>query len=342
MTKNYSTARLAPSSRLRYWNDLHANLLAPLEIKARERGDFDAAACMADLGPLRFVRVDSAPATVEHRARHVARTRERRFRVVLAVKGQLDVRHAGHESMLSEGDFALLDDSVPYRMEFGEPNRSLCVSIAPATIKAYLPTPARVCGLRMAGSRPLNRVASTMLQALWTEIENEDLRPEQRPALARSFLQVVAASYAIDHTSTVERSVVVAARQTEVKQYIEAHLRSPDLTPTTIAAALGFSRRYLRLLFAAEDDSVTAYVRRRRLEECAFELAQPQWFGRSITATAVDWGFRSVTYFTRAFKQAYGTTPRTFKQSHRNAAECCAPWPRGASARHGIEPGFQT
>jgi AraC-like DNA-binding protein len=335
VTKSYSTARVAPCARLRYWNDLHADLLAPLEIKARERRDFDAAACTADLGPLRFVRVDSAPATVEHRARHVARTRERRFRLVLPVKGQLDVRHGGHESMLGEGDFALLDDSVPYRMEFGEPNRSLCVSVAPDTIKAYLPTPAHVCGLRMPASRPLNKVASTMLLALWAEIENEDLRPEQRPALARSFLQVLAASYALDHTSVVERSVVVAARQTEVKQYIEAHLRSPDLTPTTIAAALGFSRRYLRLLFAAEDDSVTAYIRRRRLEECAFELAQLQWVGRSITATAADWGFRSVTHFTRAFKTAYGTTPRAFKQSHQSRTEGCPPSSSRASTARG-------
>jgi AraC-like DNA-binding protein len=70
------------------------------------------------------------------------------------------------------------------------------------------------------------------------------------------------------------------------------------------------------LLFAAENDSVSAYLLRRRLEECAFELAQPQWFGRSITATASDWGFRSVTHFARAFKTAYGATPRAYKHAH--------------------------
>jgi AraC-like DNA-binding protein len=138
----------------------------------------------------------------------------------------------------------------------------------------------------MPASRPLNKIASTMALVLWLEMENEDLPPEQRPALARSFLQVVAASYAIDHTGTVDRSVIVAARYTEVKQYIEAHLRSPDLALTMIAAALGFSRRYLRLLFAAEDDSFTAYVRRRRLQQCAFELAQHQWSGRSASQRA--------------------------------------------------------
>jgi len=41
---------------------------------------------------------------------------------------------------------------------------------------------------------------------------------------------------------------MAAERRTEIKQYIEAHLRNPDLTPTAISAALQLSRRYLRLL----------------------------------------------------------------------------------------------
>ena len=313
VAQSYSTLRVARSARLRYWNDVHTSLGVPLEIKARDRGEFDAAASTAELGPLRLVKVESSPAIVEHAARHVAQTRERRFRIVLVMQGKVGVRHAGQDAVLEQGDFALFDDSLPYRLEFDEPNRSLCVAVAPSTIKLYLPVPARLCGLRMPADRPLNRVASTMLLALWTEIENEDLRPEQRPALARSFLQVMAASYAVDHACAIERSVVAAARRTEIKQYIEAHLRSPELTPATIAAALGLSRRYVRLLFAEEHDSVTAYLKRRRLEECAFELAQPQWFGRSITATAADWGFRNVTHFARVFKAAYGATPRAYK-----------------------------
>jgi AraC-like DNA-binding protein len=71
----------------------------------------------------------------------------------------------------------------------------------------------------------------------------------------------------------------------------------------------------VRLLFAEENDSVTAYLKRRRLEECAFELAQPQWSGRSITATASDWGFRNATHFARVFKAAYGATPRAYKDA---------------------------
>ncbi len=335
MLKCYSTLRVARSARLRYWNDLHASLGAPLEIKARNRAEFNASASTAELGPLRFVRVDSTPAVVGHEAHHVAQTRERHFRVVLVMQGTVALRHAGHDAVLEQGEFALLDDSLPFRMEFQEPNRALCVAIAPSTLKSYLPAPARMCGFRMAADRPLNRVASTMLLALWSELESEELQAEQRPALARSFLQVMAASYALDHACPVERSVAAAARRAQIKQYIETHLRSPDLTPTAIAAALGLSSRYVRLLFAKENDSVTAYLKRRRLEECAFELAQPQWVGRSITATASDWGFRSVTHFARAFKAAYGATPSAYKHAHATRAAAA---PQMSSKTRPFEP----
>jgi AraC-like DNA-binding protein len=293
--------------------------MAPLEIKSRDRADFVAAASSDELGPLRFVKTESAPATVEHEAVHVAQTKERRFRVLLSVHGRLALRHAGQEAVLEEGDFALLDDAVPFRIDFDEPTQSLCVAVSPSTIKAYMPAPASVCGLRMPTDRPLNRVASTMLLGLWEQIESDELRSEHRPALARSFLQVFAATYAVSQVSRVEGSTMAAARRAEIKQHIETHLRSPELTPTTIAAALGLSRRYLRMLFAAENDSVTAYIRRRRLEECAWELSQPQWRGRSITETASDWGFRSVTHFARAFKTVYGATPSAFKHQRAEA-----------------------
>lgn len=317
MPKIYSTSRVAPGARLRYWNELHGELLAPLEIKARDRGEFAATASVDDLGPLRVVKTASAPACVEHRARHVPQTRERRFRVLLPARGKVALRHAGHDAVLEAEDFALLDDSIPYRIEFDEPNESLWVAIAPATIRAYLPAPGRLCGIRMPADRPLNKVVGSMLLGLWTEIEREELRPEQRPALARSLLQVMAVAFAVDCGGDIERSMSAAVRCVQIKQYIETHLRSPDLTPTTIAAAVGLSERYLRLLFAAENDSVTAYIRRRRLDECACELAQPQWRGRSVTETASDWGFRNVTHFARAFKAAYGATPSAFKQAHR-------------------------
>ena len=314
MLKTYSTSRVARGARLRYWNDLHSSLAAPVEIRPLDRATFEASSVLDYLGQLRLVKTASTAASVEHQAKHVAETKEHRFRVVLCAEGRMTIRHAGREAALNEGDFALLDDLTPYRIAFAEPNQAICVAVEPGTLAAYLPSPARLCGLPMQGDRPLNRVVSSMLLGLWSEVEN-GLPVDHRPALEKSWLQVLAAAYAIAHSCDLDRSVVAAGRRAEIKQHIELHLRSSELTPTTIAAALGCSRRYLRWLFAAESDSLAAYIRRRRLEECAFELSQPLWQGRSITATAADWGFRSVAHFARAFRSQFGTTPTAYKQA---------------------------
>jgi AraC-like DNA-binding protein len=314
MPKIYSTTRVARGARVKYWNDLHCNLQAPLEVKPLNRSQFDATSSLDHLGPLRMVVTESAPAVVEHRARHVAQTKERRFRLLLSTQGRVRLQHVGHEVVLEQGDFALLDDAAPYRIAFRESNSAICLAISPPTLRTYLPAPSHLCGLAMSATAPMNKVASTMLQGL-SEQARRGLPTEQGSMLAKNLLQVMAAAYAIEYGFQAGRSVAAAARYIEIKRYIEMHLHNPELGPTPIATALGVSRRYIRLLFAAENDSVTGYIRRRRLEECAWRLSQPLWQGRSVTSTASDWGFRSMAHFARAFKDQYGATPTAFRRA---------------------------
>jgi len=312
MPRVFSTSRAARGAQIKYWNDLHCSLLAPVEIKPLDRSGFEATSSLGYLGQLRIVRTKSSAATVEHRARHVALTKERRFRIVLSTRGRIRLHHVGREAVLEAGDFAMLDDSAPYRLAFREMNHCICLAVRPTMLRTYLPSPASLCGLPMSASNPLNGIVSAMLRGVWAQIER-GVPSGHEPVLARTLLQMAATAYTVEHGSEVEGSVIAAARYAEIKQFIEMNLRSPNLGPTPIAAALGVSRRYIRLLFAANDDSVSAYIRRRRLEECAWELSQPLWRARSITSTATDWGFRSMAHFARAFKSQYGLTPTAFR-----------------------------
>ncbi len=316
MPNTYSTSKVVRGNRLTYWNDLHSRLLTPLEIKALDRTTFQASASIERVGDLTMMRAESLPATIEHRARHVAQTKERRFRLLMNVSGRLGVRHVGRELVLEEGDFVLLDDAAPYRVDFREPNVALGFMIAPPQLRKYLPTPALLCGLRMPATRPLNAVFGAMLRGVWTQAECGMPAAQAQP-LSRSLLQVLATTFALERVGAVEPSFAAASRRAEIKQYIELNLRNPDLGPTMIAAALGLSRRYMRLLFAGERESVSAYVRRRRLEECALEFTRAP--GRSITATASDWGFRSMAHFARAFRSRYDQTPTAFRRRRRAA-----------------------
>jgi AraC-like DNA-binding protein len=96
--------------------------------------------------------------------------------------------------------------------------------------------------------------------------------------------------------------------------FIEQHLRDPELTPSIIADRLKISSRYLRMIFAANSETPSAYILRRRLEECASRLGDPRWRGHSITEIAFSWGFNSAPHFTRSFRDRFDASPRCYRQ----------------------------
>ncbi len=90
--------------------------------------------------------------------------------------------------------------------------------------------------------------------------------------------------------------------------FIDSHLTDADLTPHRIAAQQGVSERLLYSVFEEQGDSVSAYVRRRRLARAHADLQRldPQVTIREI---ARRWGFDDPAHFTRAFVAAYGVAP---------------------------------
>jgi hypothetical protein len=72
--------------------------------------------------------------------------------------------------------------------------------------------------------------------------------------------------------------------------------------------------RYLFKLFAAEDTTVSGWIRQRRLERCARDLADPAARYQPIGLIAARWGLLDARHFARLFKTAYGHTPREYRQ----------------------------
>jgi AraC family transcriptional regulator, positive regulator of tynA and feaB len=111
-------------------------------------------------------------------------------------------------------------------------------------------------------------------------------------------------------------SAIMSGRFWKVKLFIEEHLRDPDLSPSLIARKLQLSDRYLRMIFAVSDESPSAYILRRRLEECARQLRDPRWRSHSITDIAFSWGFNSAPHFARSFRTRFASSPRDYRQQN--------------------------
>jgi AraC-like DNA-binding protein len=111
-----------------------------------------------------------------------------------------------------------------------------------------------------------------------------------------------------------DASATLWQRRKDVIQFIEDNLRDPELSPASISAGLKISPRYLRTVFAPGGEKMSAYILRRRLEECARQMANPAWAVHTLTEIAFSWGFNSAAHFTRTFHEKYAMPPREYRR----------------------------
>jgi AraC-like DNA-binding protein len=99
-----------------------------------------------------------------------------------------------------------------------------------------------------------------------------------------------------------------------IHTYIAQHLSDPELSPTAIAAGCHISTRYLHTLFQQQGDTVTGWIRDRRLDRCRHDLADPRLHPLPVSAIATRWGFPDAAGFSRAFRAAYGVPPSVYRR----------------------------
>lgn len=94
--------------------------------------------------------------------------------------------------------------------------------------------------------------------------------------------------------------------------YIDRHIGDPDLDVARIIRDLGWSRTVLFRVFEAEG-GVERYIRRRRLGGAARDLSTSGG-RRRIGEVARTWGFASDAAFSKAFRAAFGISPRAARK----------------------------
>jgi len=106
---------------------------------------------------------------------------------------------------------------------------------------------------------------------------------------------------------------------TSVRDYIEANLADPQLSPASIAAAHFISTRHLHNVFHESGSTVASWIRSRRLERVRRDLRDPLHSGTSVGAVAARWGFLDAAHFSRTFREAFGESPSDWRRAFRRA-----------------------
>ena len=315
--ETFATDGLEPARRLEYWNEIACNTFTPVVSDPLDVESFSASLTRTQIGGLRVAEVRSEPAMIRHTLSHVARTHEASFFLLLQLEGTSVIRQYDRDARLEPGDFTLCTSTVPYELQLPNAGRRLILGVADGLLRRHLAAPENLVALRMPGSRGMSALLSDFIKSLWT-CRRDNLDSAVTMRMSYTVLDLIAAAYSVLPQAQAEHSSLVTAHRTRILGYIEAHLREAQLDPTRIAQACRITPRYLHHLFVGEAETVTQYILRRRLEECARALIAAPVRGRLVTEIAFDYGFSSLTHFGRVFRNHFGLTPSEYRRVARN------------------------
>jgi AraC-like DNA-binding protein len=312
--ESYKASTLPGRTRSVAWNELYSSRLEKADVIPADLERFDAELRLGNLGPVRVARISCGRSSIARTPHHIGHALGRVFSFVLQVRGEGVLAHYGHECVLREGDITLCDSAAPHSYVVADGSEILMLRVPANILKEHLPSPEYFCGRHLQANEGLTSTVAAAATSLCAHLET-GLSVDFQNRVARHLLDLIATSYAIAFDSVgTPTSSIVSGRHAKVKLYIEQHLRDPDLSPCSIAGRLKLSSRYLRMIFASSNETVSAYILRRRLEECARQMADAQWRGHSIAEIAFAWGFNSAPHFTRSFRERYGLSPRHYRR----------------------------
>jgi AraC-like DNA-binding protein len=250
--------------------------------------------------------------------------------ICLVLSGKIALEVNGAQSLAQPGDMALLDLQAPVRLILGsaiEATSELTLWIPRARLPAQLADLSAIHGQLVRADAPGAAVAAAALQALLPQLEAATAADmdELVPGIVGLCARVVGLS------SRSRRAGSAAGPPLEsfvtVCRFVEANLGARDLGVDKLARTFGLSRASLYRLFEPVG-GVASYIRTRRLARARQELTAPGLEDRRIGPIAYRAGFQSIPAFNRAFRAAYGQTPRSTR-NQREGAGMALKRPRG-------------
>ncbi len=193
--------------------------------------------------------------------------------------------------------------------------RVLCVKAPHVALNPRLLSPMAIRLGAMSGAMPAERMLFQLFRATADDIDSlttDLLRPVEL-----AVTEFLIACFATDSGPIAIGRLggVRAMHLHRLCQTIETLLNDPVLTPERVAAEQGVSPRYMQKLFSAAGETFSQYVKARRLERCRAELASPAHANASISDICFRWGFNGSAHFSRAFREAYGISPRDYRRA---------------------------
>ncbi|WP_164020291.1 helix-turn-helix domain-containing protein [Pyxidicoccus trucidator] len=300
---------VSAKERMEYWQENASRVFLGLRTEQKRRNEpFFGRLNHREAGPLSVTEVHSASQRVYRGEREISRAPRECFFICMQLEGVCTVRQPRRpEYQTRPGDVELLDGVRPGELSFDSEYRRVVILVPYAALRPRLIDADKSIGSVLRATEGTGALVSAYVNAF---ARNEVTEPAAG-SLSDILVSLLAVGFnSLEDGPQADTASVREARRHAMRDYAERNLADPALSPTTVAAHFRCSTRYLHGLFAEGGESFMRWVLARRLARCRQALVAPELRERTIADLAFRWGFQDLSHFGRAFKAAFGMTPR--------------------------------
>lgn len=303
-----STASLPAPRQYDWWREAVSDTHLGWDLPRRDVGEFRAKFRHQAFGPAQIVQCACDPCHGKRGRSEISQLREPSFGLLYILKGRESLKQAGREIVLEAGSFTLWDSTRP--IDFGLPGEleKITLLLPQGAVTDLLPQAPDLVMRPISGQRGRGALFATHLRALARE--GGDLPSALQAPVLRATLDLLIA--AIEPEADASEGAYQRALRARIQDFVLAHLEDPELGPEQVAQAIGISARQVHRLFNAGGVTLDRWIWRQRLQRCRDDLlARPH---ARVSEIAFHWGFSDSAHFSRAFKTAFGVSPRDFQK----------------------------
>lgn len=306
------TALIPPKDREGYWNEIIKKNIISLDCKAESGSQFlcNIHGSSTNVGSVTNIKVERK-LFVTRTSKSVTQCNDNAFILNLILNGCMSVEQSSNYSVLYKNDFAICTASQPYSLVIPEYMEVACFRLPIKLEHGYNSIINRLLAVKInscSGIAPLVRVYALELHKQKKDISQHsfDIAITQLSYLVNSLInECLGVTDKLQPTNHKERL------QSRINAIISAELQNPQLNVEFIASKLNLSTRYLQYLWKDEGDTLSGFIRRKRLEKVAVTLKTCRHL--SITEIALSMGFSNSSHFIKVFREHFGETPKDFR-----------------------------
>ena len=301
-----STDQVAPKERLPYWKDLIWQLLGRLRSEARADGTFRGRMEYGDAGEVKLCRLSASSHRVSRTPDLIRQDDRGYLKVVVQLEGSTWFEQSGHKTLLQPGEWSIYDTMKSYSVSNTSDIEQMVLLVPREKVLTAGMNADELLVQRYSAQAGIGRLAGHLIRKAYDELG--ECSPESAETVGDAIAQLL-------RQSLMERAgkSLREALRDRIRAYIQRNLRDPNLSIDRIAAALRCSKRNLHKAFSNDGATISDTIWRLRLERCRRDLAAPACAWKSITEIAYSWGFSSSTHFSKAFREAFGTSPKGYR-----------------------------